>query len=193
MKNAFSPLRLFVLLIVMSTPLIAQISISDGTSKDVPNPDAAFEVSSSTQGILLPRLKLVSTDSPKPLRAFTEGMVVYNLAQTEGDNPVAPGLYVCDGVRWIRSGSTQVVIPSTPAPSSKLRGVYAPPMECKTFDITVNATIPENATVLLTLEHAGESPTCLSIRQIDRVRGVISVNSSQLLPTFARIHWMVVE
>ncbi|MCX6140324.1 MAG: hypothetical protein NTX15_05765 [Candidatus Kapabacteria bacterium] len=184
---------LFALLLLLGTPLSAQISISDGTSTDGPNQDAAFEVSSSTQGVLLPRLKLVATDSPKPLKKFSAGMIIYNLSTTSGETGVTPGLYYCDGEHWVPARGSNVVqtlvAPPTP-PNRNLRGVYHPPGECRTFDIEVNADIPETAVVLLTLEHAGENPTCLSIRQIDRVRGVIS---SQMLPTFARIHWLILE
>lgn len=190
---------LFVLLTFGVSPAVTQISISDGTSTDKPNADAAFEVSSSAQGVLLPRLQLVATDSPKPLKKLSAGMIVYNLATTSGENGVTPGLYYCDGQRWVPAqGATTTSVPTNTVPSTgitslPLRGVYRPPMECRTFDIHVASEIPENAVVLLTLEHAGENPTCLSIREIDRVRGVISVNSSQMLPTFARVHWTVVE
>ncbi|MBK6291895.1 MAG: hypothetical protein KA339_04135 [Candidatus Kapabacteria bacterium] len=197
MKTASSPLRpfafLLLLLLLLSPPLSAQISISDGTSTDKPNLDAAFEVSSSTQGILLPRLKLISTDSPKPLRSFSAGMIVYNLSTTDGETGVTPGLYFCDGERWVPAGGGKVVVQDVQEKKAQLRGIYRPPMECRTFDIHVDEAIPENAVVMLTLEHAGETPTCLAIREIDRERGIVSVNSSQLLPTFARIHWMVVE
>lgn len=196
MKTASSPLRpfaLLLLLLLLSPPLSAQISISDGTSTDKPNLDAAFEVSSSTQGVLLPRLKLVSTESPKPLRSFSAGMIVYNLSTIDGETGVTPGLYFCDGERWVPAGGSKVVVQDVQEKKAQLRGIYRPPMECRTFDINVDEVIPENAVVLLTLEHAGEVPTCLAIRDIDRERGIVSVNSSQLLPTFARIHWLVVE
>jgi len=176
-----------------ATAANAQISISDGSNPDGANPDAAFEISSRSQGVLLPRLALTATDRPQPMRRFTAGMIVYNTATTNGENGVRPGLYVCDGTQWVPTqGVAPVQPPVAVGPDVRpLRGIYRPPMECRTFDIEVGADIPEDATVLLTLEHAGETSTCLAVRLIDRTRNVISVTSSTLLPTFARIHWMV--
>ncbi len=188
-----------VLVLCLSGTAHAQISIDDGSPSDQPNLDAAFEVSSATQGVLLPRLQLKGVDLPAPMKKFTAGMIVYNTATTEGAKGVKPGLYYCDGVRWVAAGGSGVVVPdaqpskATIEPKETLRGVYQPPMECRTFDIPVPGNIPNDAVVLLTLEHAGENPTCLAIRQIDRERNVVSVNSSQMLPRFASIHWMVVR
>jgi hypothetical protein len=191
------PLTLVLAVFVSAfTSGMAQISISDGSNAEGPNPDAVFEISSRSQGVLLPRLALRATDDPAPMRRFTAGMIVYNTATTEGDAAVRPGLYVCDGSQWVPA-SGGVIAPKEEPPSNehantRLRGIYRPPMECRTFDIEVGTDIPENAVVLLTLEHAGENPTCLAIREIDRTRNVLSVTSSSLLPTFARIHWMII-
>ncbi len=68
-----------------------------------PNPNAALEVFSETQGLLLPRVGLVKTNSPSPLSAHIKGMVVYNTATAgTGSTAVSSGYYVNDGSRWVR-------------------------------------------------------------------------------------------
>jgi hypothetical protein len=66
-----------------------------------PNVNSELEVQSTTKGILLPRLALVSSTSFSPMLAHVEGMFIYNTA-TVAD--VTPGIYHNDGSKWIKSG-----------------------------------------------------------------------------------------
>lgn len=90
---------LYLLLFVffINNAIHAQVKIG-GIPYSV-NPDAVLELESANKGLLLPRLGLISTNNPYPLTAFVEGMFVYDTATT-GD--VMPGLYYCDGSKWIR-------------------------------------------------------------------------------------------
>lgn len=97
MKKIFNPAVLLVLAIMAFTNLHAQVGI--GTT--APNADAELDITSTTRGLLLPRLALTNTTSPAPLTADVAGMVVYNTA-TAGD--VTPGFYYNDGTDWIRLG-----------------------------------------------------------------------------------------
>lgn len=73
-----------------------------GIGTTAPNADAQLDITSTTRGLLLPRVALTNTTSPAPLTADVAGMVVYNTA-TAGD--VTPGFYYNDGTDWIRLGS----------------------------------------------------------------------------------------
>jgi len=99
--NTRSPNRTFTLCLLfifcLGFSTIAQVGI--GTTS--PNADALLDVdaSSTSGGILLPRLALTSTNSPSPLSTDVAGMIVYNTA-TVGD--VIPGFYFNDGSDWIK-------------------------------------------------------------------------------------------
>lgn len=57
----------------------------------------------SSKGVILPRVKLVSTDLSLPLSEHVIGMTVYNLeANGSGSTQVYPGFYYNDGKRWVR-------------------------------------------------------------------------------------------
>ncbi|KAA5534711.1 hypothetical protein F0919_08845 [Taibaiella lutea] len=84
----------------------AQVKIGDNPT--VINPNSLLELESNMKGLLLPRLNLLSTNNPAPMTVFVEGMFVYNLAVNgAADTAVSPGLYYCDGVKWIRLGGGQ--------------------------------------------------------------------------------------
>jgi hypothetical protein len=85
------------------TSVYAQVKIGDNPT--VINPNSLLELESNTKGLLLPRLHLTATNNPAPLAAFVEGMFVYNLAVNgAADTAVTPGLYYCDGTKWIKAG-----------------------------------------------------------------------------------------
>ena len=93
------------LVLTVSVALCSQISFSQvGIGTTNPNPDALLDVnaSTSTGGLLLPRLALTATTSPLPLTADVAGMTVYNTA-TAAD--VTPGFYYNDGAVWVRLGA----------------------------------------------------------------------------------------
>lgn len=74
-----------------------------GINTTAPNSDSVLEVSSTNQGILLPRVALSSTILASPLSTNVEGTVVYNTATAgAGINAVFPGMYYNDGTVWIR-------------------------------------------------------------------------------------------
>ncbi len=82
------------------------------------NADAILDVESVNKGFLLPRIGLVSTNVSTPLKRFTSGMVVYN---TSNCNDLSPGLYYCDGTKWIKASNTTTSSP--PTPSNQLNNV----------------------------------------------------------------------
>jgi len=85
--------------ILLITPLFSAAQVGIGTTS--PNADAELDITSTTRGLLLPRVALSNTTNPSPLSADVAGMTVYNTA-TAGD--VTPGFYYNDGALWIRLG-----------------------------------------------------------------------------------------
>ncbi len=81
--------------------LNAQIKL--GNNPKSLNPNAVLEIESSNKGLLLPRLALSSTTVATPLSDFVQGMFVYNTAFI---NDVTPGIYYCDGSKWIKVNSS---------------------------------------------------------------------------------------
>jgi len=91
-------------LLVFPFLLITYLALGQvGIGTTSPNSDAALDITSTSSGLLLPRLALTNTTSPSPLTTDVAGMVVYNTA-TAGD--VTPGFYYNNGTDWVHLGST---------------------------------------------------------------------------------------
>ena len=116
LTSLFRPISLFLILVLLiyHPRLFSQVKIGDNP-KSI-NSDAMLEVESSNKGILLPRIALKSTASPSPLRSFTAGMIVYN---TSTSNDLTPGLYYCDGKKWVKANTNL-----TPSDSASQQGVF---------------------------------------------------------------------
>ncbi|PTT37223.1 hypothetical protein DBR28_10070 [Chryseobacterium sp. HMWF028] len=79
---------------------MAQVGVGTST----PNVNSALELSSTSKGLLLPRISLMSTLSASPLSAHEKGMTVYNTAVI---NDVVEGIYSNDGIKWKRLYTSQ--------------------------------------------------------------------------------------
>lgn len=91
-------------LLVFPVLLITYLTVGQvGIGTTTPNSDSILDITSTTSGLLLPRLALTNTSSPSPLSTDVAGMVVYNTA-TAGD--VTPGFYYNNGSDWVRLGSS---------------------------------------------------------------------------------------
>jgi len=86
--------------ILLSTPIFSNAQVGIGTTSH--NADAELDITSTTRGLLLPRVALTNTTNPNPLSTDVAGMTVYNTA-TAGD--VTPGFYYNDGSLLIRLGA----------------------------------------------------------------------------------------
>lgn len=109
----FSSLRqisLFFSVFLMCNLLTVQAQVGIGTTE--PDPNAALDVFSANQGILIPRVALTSLTVNTPLTSpVTAGTLVYNTATAgSGANAVSPGFYShngqTSGIRWVRFAST---------------------------------------------------------------------------------------
>jgi hypothetical protein len=87
---------LFVLMIISLAGFSQNVSIN--TTGNPPNASAGVDIDFTSNGLLIPRLALTSTNSFAPLQAHVAGMIVYNTATT-GD--VSPGYYFNNGVKWV--------------------------------------------------------------------------------------------
>jgi hypothetical protein len=110
--NIIKKYIVFILLAVCSLQIQAQVKI--GTTASAPNPNAMLEIEATNKGLLLPRLSLVSTTSAAPLTSFVKGMLVYDTATV---NDITPGMYYCDGLKWIKVNSGTGTVTTTPSTS----------------------------------------------------------------------------
>ena len=95
---------LFVLLFVslLSGYSNAQ-SFAVNASGDPAHSSAILDVSSTTKGILIPRVALSAKNDPSPISSPATSLIVYNTASaSSGSNIVYPGYYFWDGSRWTR-------------------------------------------------------------------------------------------
>ncbi|MDR0680932.1 MAG: hypothetical protein LBG15_03635 [Dysgonamonadaceae bacterium] len=96
-KMIFLALTLFIW---SAASVKAQVTIG---SIDDPDPSAVLDLKTNDQGLLLPRVALVSTSSYTPLESHVAGMMVYNTAVSgSGTMMVTPGIYTNNGSNWIR-------------------------------------------------------------------------------------------
>ena len=89
---------LFLFVSVFTVKMQAQVVIGKSTA---PDRNAALELKHDSLGFLPTRVELEDLDSPAPLNDMVEGMVVYNLTEDTGKG-LRPGLYYCNGNKWIR-------------------------------------------------------------------------------------------
>lgn len=91
MKNLKSKLTIIAVLLVFA----ANSQVGVGTTI----PEAALDITSSNDGLLIPRVTLTTTSSALPLTLPTVSELVYNSA-TVAD--VTPGYYYWSGALWVR-------------------------------------------------------------------------------------------
>ncbi|RTY90238.1 hypothetical protein [Flavobacterium sp. GT3R68] len=97
----------FILFTTLTFFTFSEISAQIGFGTETPR--GALEVSSSTNGLVLPQVALTSTAvsapvvNPQTAGAPVTGTLVYNTATAgAGATAVTPGYYFWDGVQWIR-------------------------------------------------------------------------------------------
>ena len=98
-RSAYIAVKMVVFIAAFSycPQLFSQVKV--GNNPTTINPNSALEIESTTKGLLLPRLALTATTNATPQSSFVQGMFVFNTA-TAGD--VTPGIYYCDGTKWIK-------------------------------------------------------------------------------------------
>ncbi|WP_373515399.1 right-handed parallel beta-helix repeat-containing protein [Persicitalea sp.] len=78
-------------------------NVGINSSGAAPHPSAAFDIVSTTKGLLIPRVALVSLNSSVPVTSPAPSLLVYNTA-TSGSSPnqVTPGYYYWEAGGWKR-------------------------------------------------------------------------------------------
>jgi len=90
-----------IIFILITTSITAQVGIGN-TSPDTNSLLEIGNATTTTKGLLLPRVNLLATTNPSPLSMDVLGMIVYN-KNTAGD--VSPGFYYNNGTIWVRLGA----------------------------------------------------------------------------------------
>ncbi len=86
---------LTLLLFLMALPVCSQVGIN------TTEPQAALDITASSEGVLIPRIEL--TDTATPIDTPTVSELVYNTAT---QNDVTPGFYYWDGGLWVSLSGT---------------------------------------------------------------------------------------
>ncbi len=96
-------INVYLFLFLVSTGFVLSADAQVGIGTASPSSSAQLDVSSSTKGILIPRIALTGLGSASPLTSPTTSMLVYNTA-TAGTSPsnVTPGYYYWNGTAWVR-------------------------------------------------------------------------------------------
>ena len=96
---------IFYFSFLISTSTFAQVGVGTNT----PTSSAQLDVSSSTKGLLPPRVSLTATNSASPITSPATGLLVYNNA-TAGTYPnnVTPGYYYWTGSAWTKFTTSTV-------------------------------------------------------------------------------------
>ena len=93
---------IFTLCICICFQQLSAQGVGINTDGSIPPVSAMLEVKSSSKGILIPRVALVSTNMATPIPAPANSLLVYNTADAgSGSTAVTPGYYYWNG-EWIR-------------------------------------------------------------------------------------------
>lgn len=97
--------KILFILIICCYNLDSFSQIGIGTT----NPDASaiLDISSTTKGLLIPRVSLLSRNNSSPMNQHVFGMLVYNTSDT---NDLSEGVYINNGSSWLAVGD---LIPKT--------------------------------------------------------------------------------
>jgi hypothetical protein len=88
--------NLIYLLILINSSLLAQVGVGTTT------PQASMDISSTNDGLLIPRIALSATNVATVLTPTTSELVYNTATSAAGPNQVTPGFYYWDGSLWIR-------------------------------------------------------------------------------------------
>lgn len=97
MKN-----NLLYLFLLINITVMAQVGVGTTT------PQASMDITSTNDGLLIPRIALSATNVATVLTPTTSELVYNTATSAVGPNQVTPGFYYWDGALWIRlsSGAT---------------------------------------------------------------------------------------
>ena len=88
--------NLLITFLIISIGGFAQVGIGTTT------PNAALDVTSTNDGLLIPRVALTATNIATVLTPTTSELVYNTFTSAVGPNQVTPGYYYWDGALWVR-------------------------------------------------------------------------------------------
>ncbi len=110
-------LLLLLLLLLLPTFLFSQ-SVGVGASTFTPNPSAILDISSSSKGLLIPRVNLLSTTDVITIPNPANSLLVYNLSATMSDGGIGFWYYNTSIPAWV-----QAIGPIGPTGATGISGV----------------------------------------------------------------------
>ena len=98
----------FVWAMVLMTTTAAQAqSVGINSTGNPPNSSAMLDVSSTSKGLLIPRVALTSSNDITTIGGPVESLLIYNTATA---TDVTPGYYYWSGAAWTRIGSGTIPV-----------------------------------------------------------------------------------
>ena len=91
---------LTLLVLLISITMFSQVGI--GTT----SPNGALEITSTNDGLLIPRVALVATNIATVITPTTSELVYNTATSAIGPNQVTPGFYFWNGVKWVATQSS---------------------------------------------------------------------------------------
>lgn len=85
---------------MLLTGFISYAQISINTAGTAPAAGAMLDISSSSKGLLIPRIALMGTDDVNTISPLVVSMMIYNTATTSGITAVTPGYYYRTATAW---------------------------------------------------------------------------------------------
>jgi hypothetical protein len=83
-------------LLLLSQQIFSQIGIGTTT------PNGALDITSTNDGVLIPRIALTATNLATVLTPTVSEMVYNTATSATGANQVTPGFYYWNGTLWVR-------------------------------------------------------------------------------------------
>src|SRR5688572_14162397 len=105
--NPLSKLAVITLLTATASFQLCAQNVGINSDGATPDASAMLDVSSTSKGLLVPRVELTATNAAGPITSPTTSLLVYNTV-TAGTVPynVIPGYYYWNGTAWIAFNTT---------------------------------------------------------------------------------------
>ncbi len=126
---------LLLAIILMSTSLVAQVSINtDGSD---PDGSAMLDIKSTDKGILIPRVTLNDASTAAPVANPVEGLIIYNI-----DGSEAKGFYYWTGTEWqiVGGGTAGCEVYGNPSIEALSNGIATTVSVCQGQSLSLTST-----------------------------------------------------
>jgi hypothetical protein len=90
----------YILLIAVILVTLSSTFSQRGIGTNAPDASAAFDVSSTNKGVLIPRVALLGNNDVTTIASPQTSLIVYNTSTAIGINAIVPGFYYFNGTQW---------------------------------------------------------------------------------------------